>query len=167
LSSTPPDQPGTGRDSDTTVAQDVPRGFWELLVGWFLRNKLVVFVLAGMLVALSPAGDTLLVPALFFFDHEHFLLPRRAQVNDMVFDLELVVALNIFSPFVEVCFECVFNLLFQLMFHLLHPLLVSLKRITNHLHRFHKLTARNRLVAVAVYGKGGKGLNVSHALTLP
>jgi Cu(I)/Ag(I) efflux system membrane protein CusA/SilA len=28
-----------------------PRGFWEPLIGWFLHNRLVVFILAGMLVA--------------------------------------------------------------------------------------------------------------------
>lgn len=32
-------------------SHDAPRGLWEILVGWFLHNKLVVFVLAGMLFA--------------------------------------------------------------------------------------------------------------------
>jgi copper/silver efflux system protein len=50
LSTLPPSGLERGPDS-TTHPHDAPRGFWETLVGWFLHNKLVVFVLTGMLFA--------------------------------------------------------------------------------------------------------------------
>lgn len=45
------DAPQQGPGAPSKGRADPPSGFWEILVGWFLHNRLVVFLLAGMLLA--------------------------------------------------------------------------------------------------------------------
>lgn len=58
---------------------DAPRGLWEHLIGWFIENKLVVFVLAGMLIV----GGLVVSP----FQLELGSLPRDPVPVDAIPDI--------------------------------------------------------------------------------